>query len=106
MERAPGLSIYHQSTAPAPLSDVVAPASAESVPVVLPPPVTHTAQIVLFVQVMCNPDQVVQIWVVIILRTSCIYMRSDLKSRSGSLTRRLATKFVPSLRSLCFCLDL
>jgi hypothetical protein len=118
MEREPGLLIYHKSTAPAPPSDlppVVTLASAESVPAAVPPPVasavvcphvvpTHTAQMVLFVQAMCNPDQVVQMWVVIILRTACIYMRSDLKSRSGSLTRRSATKIV--LRSLDFCLDL
>ena len=118
MEREPGLLIYHKSTAPAPPSDlrpVVTPACAESVPAAVPPPVasavvcphvvpTHTAQMVLFVQAMCNPDQVVQMWVVIILRTACIYMRSDLKSRSGSLTRRSATRIV--LRSLDFCLDL
>jgi len=120
MERVPrtGLSTYHQSTAPAPPSDlspVVAPASAEPVPPAVPPPVvpavvcphvvpTHTAQMVLFVQAMRNPAQVVQMWVVIILRNACIYMRSDLKSRRRSLTRRSATKVV--LRSLYFCLDL
>ena len=74
MEREPGLLIYHKSTAPAPPSDlrpVVTPASAGSVPAAVPPPVapavvcphvvpTHTAQMVLFVQAMCNPDQVVQ----------------------------------------------
>jgi hypothetical protein len=118
MEREPGLLIYHKSTAPAPQSDlrpVVTLASVESVPAAVPPPVasavvcphvvpTHTAQMVLFVQAMCNPDQVVQMWVVIILRTACIYMSSDLKSRSGSLTRRSATKIV--LHSLYLCLDL
>ena len=107
MERVPrtGLSMYHKSTAPAPLPDlppVVAPASAEPVPAAGPPPVvparvhphvvlTHTVQMVLFAQAMCKPAQVVQIWVVIILRNACVYIRPDLKSRSGPLTRRSTT---------------
>ena len=110
MERETGLL-----APPSDLPPVVAPASAESVPAAVLPPVvpavvcphvvpTHKAQMVLFVQAMCNADQVVQMWVVIFLRNACIYMRSDLKLRSGSLTRRSATKIV--LRSLYFCLDL
>jgi len=55
---------------------------------------THTAQMVLFAQAMCIPAQVVQMWWVIILRNACIYMRSDLKSRSGPLTRRTVTWIV------------
>jgi len=59
---------------------------------------THTAQMVLFAQAMCIPAQVFQMWVVIILRNACIYMRPDLKSRSGPLTRRSVTCIVlPSL---------
>jgi len=112
------MSRYHQSTALAPppnLPPVVAPASAESVPaaglslavpaVVRPHVVpTHTAQMVLFAQAMCKPAQVVQIWVVIIMRNACIYMRPELKSRSGPLPRRSATWIV--LPSLCFFLHL
>jgi len=56
---------------------------------------THTAQIVLFVQA-CIPAQVVQMWVVIILRNACIYKRPDLKSRIGPLTRRSVTWIVLS----------
>ena len=77
MERVPrtGLFMYHQSTAPAPPPDlptVVAPVSAEPVSSAGPPPgpmvpavvrhhvvPTHTAQMVLFAQVMCIPAQVV-----------------------------------------------
>jgi len=110
MERVPrtGLFMCHQSTAPAPPPDlppVVVPVSAEPVSAPGPPPVvpavvrqhvvpTHTAQMVLFAQDMCILAQVVQMWAVIILRTACIYMRSDLKSRSGPLTRR---SVLPSL---------
>jgi len=44
------------------------------------------------------PAQVVQMWVVIILRNACICMRPDLKSRSGPLTRWSVTWIVfPSL---------
>jgi len=44
--------------------------------------------------------QVVQMWAVIILRNTFIYMRPDLKSRSGPLTRRSVTWIVlPSLYS-------
>ena len=111
-----GLSMSrdHQSTALAPppyLPPVVAPASTESVPaaglspVVLPHVVpTHTAQMVLFAQIMCQPVQVVQMWAVIISGNACIYMRTGLKSRSGPLTRRSATWIV--FLSLCFFLDL
>jgi len=49
---------------------------------------THTAQMVLFAQAVCILAQVVQMWLVIILRNACIYMRPELKSRSGPLTRR------------------
>jgi len=103
MERVPstGLFMYHQSTATAPPPDlppVVAPVSTESVSAAGPSPVVpvvvhhhvvsmHTAQMVLFAQAMSIPAQVVQMWV-IILRNMCIYMRPDLKSRSGPLTRR------------------
>jgi len=119
MERVPrtGLSMsrYQKSTQPTNLPPVVAPASAESVPAAGPPLAvpavvrphvvpTHTAQMVLFAQVMCKPAQVVQMWAVIILRNACIYMRPDLKSRSGPLTRRSATWIV--LPSLYFFLDL
>ena len=100
--------MYHQSTAPAPTPDlppVVAPVSAEPVsasglPLVVPAVVqhhvvpTHTAQMVLFAQAICIPAQVVQMWAVIILRDTCIYIRPDLKSRSGPLTRRLVTWIV------------
>ena len=99
------MSQYHQSTALAPppnLPPVVAPASTESVPaaglslavpaVVRPQP--HTAHMVLFAQAMCKPAQVVQMWVVIILRNARIYMRPELKSRSGPLPRRSATWIV------------
>jgi len=102
MERVPrtGLCMYHQSTAPAPPPDlppVVAPVSAEPASSAGPPPMvpavvrhhvvpTHRAQMVLFAQTMCIPAQVVQMWAVIILRNACIYMRPDLKSRSGPLT--------------------
>jgi len=55
---------------------------------------THTAQILLFAQAIYIPAQVVQMWAVIILRNACIYMRSDLKSRSGPLTRRSVTWIV------------
>jgi len=88
MERLPctGISMYHQSTAPAPTPDlppVVAPASVEPVPAAGPPLVllavvrphvvpTHTAQMVPFAQAMCKPAQVVQMWVVIILRNACM----------------------------------
>ena len=71
MERVPrtGLSMYHQSTAPATPPDlppVVAPASAEPVPAAGPPPVLpavvhphvipgdHTAQRLLYAQAMCD----------------------------------------------------
>ena len=64
---------------------------------------THTAQMVLFAQAMCIPAQVVQMWLVIILRNACIYMRPDFKSRSGPLTRSSVTWIV--LPSLCFFLD-
>jgi len=110
MKRVPrtGLFMYHQSTALAPPPDlppVVAPASAEPVstsglPLVVPTVVrrhvvpTHTAQMVLFAQAICIPDQVVQMWAVIILRNACIYMRSDIKSRSGPLKRRSVTWIV------------
>jgi len=67
------LFMYHQSTAPAPPPDLpplVAPVSTEPVSAAGPPPVvpavvrhhvvpTHTAQMVLFAQVMCIPAQVV-----------------------------------------------
>ena len=91
MERVPrtGLFMYHQSTAPAPPPDLplmVAPVSAEPVSSAGPPPMvsavvrqhvvpTHTAQMVLFAQAMCIPAQVVQMWLVIISRNACIYMR-------------------------------
>ena len=68
-----GLFMYHQSAAPVPPPDlppVVAPVSTELVSEAGPPPVvpavvrhhvvpTHTAQVVLFAQVMCIPAQVV-----------------------------------------------
>ena len=120
MERVPrtGLFMYLQSNAPAPPSDLpqlVPPVSAESVSTSGSPPVvpvvvrhhvvpTHTAQMVLFAQAMCIPVQVVQMWVVIILRNTCIYMSPDLKSGSGPLTRRSVTWIV--LSSLYFFLDL
>ena len=63
---------------------------------------THTAQIVLFAQAMCILAQVVQMWAVIIWRNACIYMRPDLRSRSGPLTRRSVTWIV--LASLYFFL--
>jgi len=107
MERVPrtGLFKYHQSTTPAPPPDlppIVAPVSAEPVPAAGPPFVvpavvphhvvpTHTAQMVLFAQAMYIPAHFVQMWAVIILRNTCIYMRPDLKSRSGPLTRRSVT---------------
>ena len=106
MERVPhtGLFMFHQSTAPAPPPDlppVEAPVSAEPVSAAGPPPVvpavchhvvpSHTAQMVLFAKVIWIPAQVVQMWAVIILRNTCIYMRLDLKSRSGLLTRRSVT---------------
>ena len=114
MERVPRteLFMYHQSTAPAPPPDlppVVAPVSAEPVSSAGPPPMvpavvrhhvvpTHTAQMALFAQAMCIPAQVFQMWAVIILKNACIYMRPDLKSRSGPLTRRSVTWIVlPSL---------
>jgi len=112
MQRVPltTLNMYHQSTAPMPPSDlpqVVAPVSAEPASSAGPPPMvpavvrhhvvpTNTAQMVLFVQVMCIPAQVVQMWLVIILRNACIYMRPDLKSRSGPLTRISVTWIVLS----------
>jgi len=109
MERVPhsGLFMYHLSTAPAPPPDLlpmVAPVSTEPVSAAGPPPVvpavvrhhvvpTHTAQMVLFAQAMCF-----QMWALIILRNMCTYMRPDLKSRSGPLTRRSVTWIVlPSL---------
>jgi len=120
MERVPrtGIFMYHQSTAPAPppgLPPVVAPVSAEPVSSAGPPPMvpavvrhpvvpTHTVQMVLFAQAMYILAQVVQMWLVIISRNACIYMRPDLKSRSGSLTRSSVTWIV--LPSLCFFLDL
>jgi len=117
--RTPHRLIYvSQSTTPAPPPDlppVVASASKELVPAAGLPPVVpavvrphvvpkHTAQMLLFAKAMCKPAQVVQMWVVIILRNACIYMRSDLKSRSGPLTRRSVTWIV--LPSLYFFLDL
>jgi len=120
MERVPrtGLFMYHQSTAPAPPPDlppVVAPVSAKPVSSAGPAPMvpvvvrhhvvpTHTAQMVLFPQDMCIPAQVVQMWLVIISRNACIYMRPDLKSRSGPLTTSSVTWIV--LPSLYFFLDL
>jgi len=65
---------------------------------------THTAQMVLFAQAMCILAQIVQKWMVIILRNARIYMRPDLKSRSGLLTRRSVTCIV--FPSLYFFLDL
>jgi len=75
MERVPRteLFMYHQSTEPAPPPDLpplVAPVSTEPVSAAGPPPVVpavvrhhvvlmHTAQMVLFAQLMCIPDQVV-----------------------------------------------
>ena len=118
MERVPctGLFMYHQSTAPAPLPDLppmVASVTTEPVSAAAagPPPVvpavvrhhvvpTHTAQMVLFAQAICF----VQMWAVIILRNTFIYMRPDPKSRSGPLTRRSVTWIV--LPSLYFFLDL
>jgi hypothetical protein len=47
--------------------------------------------------------RLLQMWAVIILRNTCIYMRPDLKSRSGPLTRRSVTWIV--LPSLYFFLD-
>jgi len=76
------------------------PVSASGLPLVVPADVrhhvvrTHTAQMVLFAQAICILAQVVQTWAVIILRNACIYMRSDLKSRSGPLTRRSVTWIV------------
>jgi len=110
--------MYHQSTAPTPPPDlppVMAPVSAEPVSSAGPPPMvptvvrhhvvpTHTVQMVLFAQAMCIPAQVVQMWLVIISRNACIYMRPDLKSRSGPLTRSSVTWIV--LCSLYFFLDL
>jgi len=64
----------------------------------------HTAQMVLFEQAMCIQAQVVQMWVVIILRYACICMRVKLRSRSGPLTRRSVTWIV--LPSLLFLLTL
>jgi len=55
----------------------------------------------IFAQATCILAQVVQMWVVIILRNTCIYMRPNLKSRSGPLTRRSVTWIV-----LYFFLDL
>ena len=92
-----GLSMYHQSTAPAPLPDlspVVAPASTEPVPAAGPPPVvpavvrphvvpTYTAQMLLFALTMCKLAQKVQMWAVIIMRNACIYMRPDLIPKVG-----------------------
>jgi len=120
MERVPhtGLFMYHQSTVSAPPPDlppVVEPVSAEPVSSAGPPPMvpdvvrhhvvqTHTAQMVLFAQTKSILAQVVQMWSVIILRNACIYMRHDLKSRSGPLTRRSVAWIV--LPSLYFCLDL
>jgi len=120
MERVPrtGLFMYHQSTAPAPPPDpppVVAPVSAEPVSSAGPHPMvpavvrhhvvpTHKAQMVLFAQATCIPAQVVQMWVVIILRNARIYMRPYLKSRNGPLTKRSVTWIV--LPSLDFFLDL
>jgi len=120
MERVPrtGLFMYHQSTAPAPPPDlppVVTPVSTELVSSAGPPPMvpavvrhhvvpTHTAQMVFFAQAMCIPAQVVEMWAVIILRNACIYMRPDLKSRNGPLTRKSVTWIV--LPSLYFFLDL
>jgi len=83
--------MYDQSTAPTPPSDlppVVAPVSAEPVSSAGPPPMvpavvrhdvvpTHTAQMVLFVQAICIPAQFVQMWLVIILRNACIYIRPE-----------------------------
>ena len=114
MERVPrtGLFMYHQSTSPVPPPDlppVMAPVSSEPVSSVGPPPMvpavvrhhvvpTHTAQMVLFAQAMCILPQVVQMWAVIIWRNACIYMRPDLRSRSGPLTSRSATwNGLPSL---------
>jgi len=118
MERVPrnGIFMYHQCTAPAPPPDlppVVAPVSAEPMSSAGSPPMvpavachnvvpTHTAQMVLFA--MCIPAQVVQMWVVIILRNACIYKRPDLKSRSGPLTRRSMTWIV--LPGLYFFFDI
>jgi len=120
MERVPrtGLFMYHQSTTPAPPPDlppVRAPVSTEPVSAAGRSPVVptvvrhhvvpaHTAQMVLFAQAMCILAQVVQMWAAIILRNTCIYMRPDLKSRSGPLTRRSVTRIV--LPSLHFFLDL
>ena len=103
------------TTGPPDLPPVVAPVSTEPVSAAGLPPVvpavvrhhvapTHTAQMVFFAQAMCTLTKVVQMWAAIILRNTCIYMRPDLKSRSGSLTRRSATWIV--LCSLYFCLDL
>ena len=118
MERVPRttLFMYHQSTAPAPplIFTMLAPVSTEPLSAAGPPPVLpavvlhhvapmHTAQMVLFAQVMCMLAQVVQMWVVIILRNTCIYMRPDLKSRSGPLTKRFVTWIV--LPSLYFFLE-
>jgi len=61
---------------------------------------THTAQMVLFAQAMCIPAQVVHMWVVIIWRNACIYMRPDRKS-----TRRRSVTWIV-LPSLYFFLDL
>ena len=110
MERVPRtcLFMYHQSTAPAPPPDLplaVEPVSPEPVSSAGSPPVvnavvrhhvvpTHTAQMVLFVQAMSTPAQVVQMWPVIILRNACIYVKPDLKSRGEPLTRRSVTWIV------------
>jgi len=110
MERVPhtGLFMFHQSTVPAPPPDlppVEAPVSAEPVSAAGPTSVVpvvvrhyavpmHTVQMVLFAQAMCIPAQVVHMWLVIILRNACIYMRPDLKARSGPLTRRSVTWIV------------
>ena len=120
MQRVPltTLNMYHQSTAPTPPSDlpqVVAPVSAEPASSAGPPPMvpavvrhpvvpTHTVQMVLFAQAMYILAQVVQMWSVIILRNACIYMGSDLKSRSEVMTRSSVTWIL--LPSLYFFLDL
>jgi len=119
MERVPrtGLFMHHQSTAPAPPPDLqwwhLSPQSLchqqdllKMLPVVVRHHVvpTHTVQMVFLTRTMYIPAQVVQMWVVIILRNACIYMRSGLKSKSGPLTRRSVTWIV--LPSLYFFLDL
>ena len=64
----------------------------------------HSANGTFFAQAMCIPAQAFHMWAVIILKNACIYMRPDLKSRSGPLTRRSVTWIV--LPSLYFFLRL